>query len=402
MSLQPDEMSSSAANQEHERIYAQTSSVGDRATADDSLGFDLYVKAISDFILAPNTRAPLTISIEGSWGSGKSSFMLQLKKQLLAQSPDIVAIDFNAWKYDKQEELWAAFALGVARSLRTQIPLRHRFLGDIRLYLFRIRGLREIITLIAKVIAWLLLVAAFAGGVYWSTHAKFDDRETVLRTVWSQKSQDAPKGTAVSQQNKKASPNDKLMFPDWVYGWVVISRWGTGALLLLGIIWKIPEKSRKSLFEMKLEEYIDKPDYKGRAAFVDTFAEDFGRTVRAYIPRKNAKVVVFIDDVDRCEPPKAADLMQAINLMIGDDGSLIFILGLDRAKVASAIAFKFRAMISYLNPQLSTVTDDGRRGPSNAELARKFGDDCLEKFIQLSFRIPQQTPKNRPVISLKN
>jgi predicted KAP-like P-loop ATPase len=52
---------------------------GDQPTLDDSLGFSPYVEAIKQFLINPSTKPPLTLSIEGPWGSGKSSFMLQLK-----------------------------------------------------------------------------------------------------------------------------------------------------------------------------------------------------------------------------------------------------------------------------------------------------------------------------------
>jgi len=60
------------------------------------------------------------------------------------------------------------------------------------------------------------------------------------------------------------------------------------------------------------------------------------------MPEEWSENIVFIDDLDRCEVPKAADLMQAINLMIGDGSPLFFIIGLDRGKVAASIAFKYR------------------------------------------------------------
>jgi KAP family P-loop domain len=227
-----------------EALYAQSSSVGDEATADDSLGFRLYVEALASFLVSPNTHAPLTLSIEGAWGCGKSSFMLQLKKRLKAKSPDAVAIDFNAWKYEKQEELWAAFALSVARSLREQTPFFRRIRGDILLYCSRIKGFRESVILLAKLLAWLAVFVLFAGGVYWSGHTGIRERDWLLRALW------------------KHEP-DRPMFPDWVYTWVTESRWWTGLLLLVGVTWKVPKSSRKSLFEIRLEEYIDKPDYKG-------------------------------------------------------------------------------------------------------------------------------------------
>jgi len=51
--------------------------ISDRATHYDTLGFKPYVEAIASFLVSPSTQPPITISIEGEWGSGKSSFLLQ-------------------------------------------------------------------------------------------------------------------------------------------------------------------------------------------------------------------------------------------------------------------------------------------------------------------------------------
>lgn len=44
-----------------------------QTTDDDRLGFKPYVNAISSFLTHGSTKAPLTLSIEGRWGSGKSA-----------------------------------------------------------------------------------------------------------------------------------------------------------------------------------------------------------------------------------------------------------------------------------------------------------------------------------------
>ncbi|WP_269848359.1 P-loop NTPase fold protein [Methanosarcina horonobensis] len=54
----------------------------DTATGKDSLGFKPYVEAIAEFLTAEGTLAPITLSIEGQWGCGKSSFMKQLKEEI--------------------------------------------------------------------------------------------------------------------------------------------------------------------------------------------------------------------------------------------------------------------------------------------------------------------------------
>jgi predicted KAP-like P-loop ATPase len=48
------------------------SNVSDRPTKDDSFGFKPYVAAIRDFLTNDSTRGPLTLSVEGDWGTGRS------------------------------------------------------------------------------------------------------------------------------------------------------------------------------------------------------------------------------------------------------------------------------------------------------------------------------------------
>lgn len=355
-------------------IRAQVSSVGDAAADIDSLGFELYVNALADFLVAPNTKAPLTCSIEGSWGSGKSSFMLQLQNRLKLVAPASSTIQFNAWKYDKQEELWAAFALKVTRTLREQLSWMKRLRGDFRLFRTRIKGWTERLSLLALALAWLLLLVGFGGVITWSLNLTAKERVHALTSLIS------------SKESEKVRPPAQTPDPDPWTNLLSLSPMATSAILIVLLFAKIPESLRKRLFEAQLEKYIDRPDYKGKAAFVDAFSDDFAKTIAAYAPasvndpNKRSKIFVFIDDLDRCEAPKAADLMQAMNLMIGEGNPLIFILGLDRAKVAAAIAFKFREIVPFLDSSLHPTSD-----PSSF---RSFGDAFLEKFIQLSFRLP--------------
>ncbi len=56
----------------------RAANISDQASEDDLLGFKPYVEAIADFLTNEETKPPLTLSVEGGWGSGKSSFMKQL------------------------------------------------------------------------------------------------------------------------------------------------------------------------------------------------------------------------------------------------------------------------------------------------------------------------------------
>ena len=63
---------------------------------DDALGISEYVDGLSDFIL--NCETPFTISIQGHWGSGKTSIMNMIADKIKGQ---VIPIPFNTWQYSQ-------------------------------------------------------------------------------------------------------------------------------------------------------------------------------------------------------------------------------------------------------------------------------------------------------------
>ena len=101
-------------------------SVSDQPSNVDTLGFKPYVEAVAAFLTHPDTRPPLTLSVEGAWGSGKFSFMLQLEA-VIKEKKGGKAVWFNAWRHDKEEELWAAVALDFTNKLAASFPFWKRW-----------------------------------------------------------------------------------------------------------------------------------------------------------------------------------------------------------------------------------------------------------------------------------
>jgi hypothetical protein len=167
---------------------------------------------------------------------------------------------------------------------------------------------------------------------------------------------------------------------------------GGGSLSLAGLaslLKKLPSVIGGPKFN--LIKYLKSPDYAKQSAFIEEFHEDFTKIVDAYIGE--GRVYVFIDDLDRCEHSKSADLMQAMNLMIADDPSVIFILGMDREKVAASLTVKYENVLRYLPSENSEIDADIlERYSTNKGLA--YGYTFIEKFIQLPFQVPQPSPEN--------
>ena len=65
-------------------------------TENDSFGIGMYVDGLCDFIV--NCDSPMTISIQGDWGSGKTSMMNMIKEKI---SDKVHSIWFNTWQFSQ-------------------------------------------------------------------------------------------------------------------------------------------------------------------------------------------------------------------------------------------------------------------------------------------------------------
>jgi hypothetical protein len=348
----------------------RNTSVSDQATNNDALGFEPYVIAIAEFLLHEQTQPPLTLSVEGEWGSGKSSFMKMLEEYLREKGGRTVW--FSAWRHDKAESVWAAFALSFIKQISTPKNWRDLpriILGHFKLQLWRFnleKGLFELIKALPVIIFVICASIAipFILIVYGVEGINELIRATTSQDVfWS-----------------KINSVFKLLFT--AVG-VTLSGAGifAGIKSLLRNFQRLLQNPKNNLIK-----YIEAPDYKKQSTFVEEFHEDFAKIVDAYVG--NDRVYVFIDDLDRCEHPKSADLMQAINLMIADDPSVVFILGMDREKVAASLAVKYENILKYL-PSETTEIDPDILARRSANKGLAYGYTFIEKFVQLPFLVPQ-------------
>ena len=344
-------------------------SAHDQPTDRDTLGFQPYVRAVAQFLSSPATKPPVTISVEGEWGSGKTSFMRQLEARLewgeKASAPPgerrrkdrkELTVRFDAWRHDKDEALWAAFAVEFVRSITKKLTLQRRLCGHLRLLWWRFSwrdGWLEAVR--AAFLSLAALVVAFGGG--WMAVTEGPD----------------------AVKNFTAMP--QLKNHGWME-WAIPVGGGAGYLALVYWLAIWFKRSFGNPLDIDLQRYVRSPDYQGRISFVERFHADFAKIVKAYAGVR--RVFVFVDDLDRCEVPKAAELMQALNLLIAQDPRLIFIIGMDREKVAAGLAVKYKDFIPYLQEPRTNSAD-----PHGVLFGLEYGYAFIEKFIQLPFGLPR-------------
>ena len=413
----------------------------------DTLGFRDFVFALRDFVVSEDTTTPLTISVNGAWGSGKSSLMGMLQQQLetpppaglwraklgwlgrwaratpaalagrlLALSehwdaeyirlglsfapaeevtdenfeellrahvaaavgaqfspalldsmeddraeayvagimdrsrrwaraaarrrkmrpPSHPTVWFNAWKFSEQEQVWSALALALLEQLKTKYNFFERALFLVRLTLKRTDKLRAAAQLARRLLvpAVLAIAAVAYAALYESLKARYESYFVLPANL----------------------------------------TWLAPALAAAWQAWKAIENP----FHLPAAEVVDQPDYREKLGFIGAFEEDFARIVETAVRRsffwRPRKLVVFIDDLDRCSPLQAAGVIEAINLFL-DSVGCVFVLGMDMAAVATSIEVKYKELAERMRSDSPDVLSPGSL--------------FLDKIVQIPFNVPR-------------
>jgi hypothetical protein len=295
----------------------------------DLLDFSDYADALAAFISSEKTEKPLTVGIDAAWGMGKTQLMLMIRDRLKAPG-GIVAKEqlkvrssfptvwFNAWKYDKEETLWAALVVDILEQINRELTVWQRFLLSCRLGWRRFDKKSFSKALALSVLS---IVAVTAVAAFW------------------------------------------------------LSRSTSGALAFIAGIYPLARNIHRQFIEPlgeKVSKYVRDPDYRRRIGFLSQFEQDFARVVDLVTESGKWPLVVFIDDLDRCSPAKAVEVIEAINLFL-DAKDCVFLIGMDATAVARSIETKYK--------DLKGVYSDDQAGLT-------LGERFLEKIIQIGFHIP--------------
>jgi hypothetical protein len=96
------------------------------------------------------------------------------------------------------------------------------------------------------------------------------------------------------------------------------------------------------------------------------------------------RIVVFVDDLDRCLPANALEVLESIKMFFDLPG-FIFVVGLDQQVVMQAIRSKFETRIEQPGGLQTTSS-------SSAAADLRLGREYVKKIFQLSFSLPPVLP----------
>lgn len=291
--------------------------VNDQPTDEDALDFTPYVETLADIIQTGNT--PLTIGVFGTWGSGKTSLMKMVRKNL----PDDFTIAwFDAWKYDKEETLWRAFLLSVLTSLKETAQKNGQPTEEFEKMQSLLYREMELEKMGGVTIDLPKLGGAVATGLVKLSLSFIPGISTLTKLI-----EELQAGAAKSSTDEAVS----------------------------------------AITRERTKIYIE------QVQFLEQFQEQFANLVKTHIHPK--RLVVFVDDLDRCLPEKAIEVLEAIKLFL-DVENCVFVLGLDQEVISRGIEMKYK--------EFGAKQD----GDSSQQKFTIEGVRYLEKIIQLPFQIP--------------
>lgn len=358
---------------------------------DDRLAFLPVVLALGRFLRHSGTRPPLAIAVNAHWGMGKSSFMGMLASELRRHGARPVW--FNVWHHQHDEVLLAPLLQAITHQaipgLFTAPGLQFRA----RLVRERWRrggwATRMAGIALASVPLYLLWVALRArdmpieglvDGVLRDMFAAF---HYLTAGPWL----GAAAGgglTDVALAALGAMQQDPLKALTAVVAVALVACW---FMLLLYMLRPFP--SSPAVLLAGLGTRISLSQAEAQTDFRRRFRQHFAEVARALQPRT---MVIFIDDLDRCRPEKAAELLEGVNYLC-DAGPCFVILGMAREIVEAQIASAHKALAqeqaalrrAERGPQAPAAGDRGRED----ELDRlAYARSYLRKLVQLDVALP--------------
>jgi len=289
----------------------------DNETSEDLLGFKIHADLIID-VLKDNSVLPITIGVFGDWGSGKSSILKIINDQLSGKDGDLkdstLVLYFNGWLFEGYDDAKAALLESIIEQFA-----EHKTIGN---------KVKESTTKLLKSVKWMrVLGLGFKKIVLPATSAYLTGGISLIPYLAKE----------FSELN-----SDTLI-----------------------------DKLKGDDSENFLSELINKNE-EDETKLVRTFRSDFTEMIEK---SDIEKLVVIIDDLDRCTPERLIENLEAIKLFLNVDKTA-FIIGADPRIVKHAIEFR------YKTDRIENASDLDTRN-------ERIVSDYLEKLIQLPYTLPK-------------
>ncbi|WP_454633790.1 Qat anti-phage system ATPase QatA [Bradyrhizobium cenepequi] len=288
--------------------------LSDRETKVDLLNNEAIAKTIVRLI-DETADSAVTIGVHGDWGAGKSS-VLEMVEAAFPDGGDVLCLKFSGWQFQGFEDAKIALIEGVVNGLIEKRSLTTKAVEEVKRVL--------------KSIDW-LKVAKKGGGLALTAYTGIP-----------------------------------MLGIDDMVGSVVD-----------GVKNALTDKDAREAAIKQIEEFKKEKSDEATSKSVPTEIKEFREAYKELIKKAGIKrLVVLIDDLDRCLPQTAIETLEAIRLFVLWDKTA-FIVGADEGMIEIAVRDHFKNL-----PEVDVASSNARDSDQN------YMRSYLEKLLQVPFRIP--------------
>ena len=262
----------------------------DIETSTDYLHFSVVSQAVADMIVESG-KSPISIGVSGSWGSGKSSMVKMIGQNLRnrdEKGENYIFLEFNAWLYQGYDDARAALLQSVSQKLSSEMKKRKIPKGD---------GAWDKLEKITKRISWfqvsklaLPLIAGFIPGVN-AVGAIGGLVSAIFNSIGNPEEASA-NSEAVNSAFEKLAPEVKELLKD--------------------------EATKPATEQI----------------------EGLRKEFQELLEKLSVKLVVLVDDLDRCLPETAVSTLEAMRLLLFVDRTA-FIIAADEQMIRNGVRAHF-------------------------------------------------------------
>ena len=291
----------------------------DKETSKDLLGYTVHAELLKG-VVTNDKNLPITVGLYGDWGSGKSS-ILKILEEDLKKDENTVVVYFDGWSFESFDDAKMALIQGIVEALEKEKRFWAK-VGDKK------DDLKTAFKNLRKSINWMRVLKVTAS-------------------------------TVIPVATTAATGGASLIIPLLLNAFN--ENKGNLEDLLTG------EKAEKFL-----KDAIHAEEDEKKYEAVREFRKDFEELIKK---SKQGRIVVLIDDLDRCLPRHIIENLEAIKLFLNVPKTA-FVIAADRFIVSNAIKNEYKEIIA-----------------AASEDRPNLGDSYMEKFIQLPYNIPALSPK---------
>lgn len=330
------------------------------AAAQDRLQRLPVARTLAMLVRNLSSKPPLAISVTARWGEGKSSVLGLLQDELRG---DARCVWLNAWHYREDGQLLAALMEHVCdQALPPALSMANL---EFRCKLMWLRLLKP---------HWrwwaLVLPAACSVPLLWPAQWQW------ARAMVGQWDMHSPLWAV--DATLQALTGDQRLVPEWLRtllasSVLITAVWQGGKRVLSAAAAFSPLLTHAAKASAQAASAaLSVPDWSRDAGMRHRFASDF-RTLAQSLGR--GKLVLLIDDLDRCEPKQVESVMATLNFIFSTPAPCYAVLAMDVDYVLAALGLAYKDMALAMDPQDS----NGQR------FARRY----LGKIVQLRVDLGQ-------------